>query len=71
MPEGHFTFLPLTENWNAAGTKVTISHADFKYETEYQASVTANDLAGNSMTAPFSWSFETRKALVYLPLVTK
>jgi hypothetical protein len=39
---------------------VTITHEAFDYGTTYQASVTAEDVAGNSMTEAFTWSFTTK-----------
>ncbi len=47
--------------WNGEGTRVTLSHNPFSYNTNYVFNVTAaQDLASNPLAdAPYAWSFTT------------
>ncbi len=59
-----YTIVPppggLSVTWSHSGTVAALSHASFAYETRYTVTVTAaDDLAGNPLVAPYSWSFTT------------
>jgi hypothetical protein len=51
-----FTGINGTMTWNAAGTEVTLTHANLTYATIYNIVVSGKDLAGNEVTS--SWSFK-------------
>jgi hypothetical protein len=61
------------ENWNSAGTVVTLHHAAFDSGTVYNVTVTAaDDLVGNPLSGvPYSWDFTTRPYRIYVPLTTR
>jgi hypothetical protein len=50
-----FTGITGTKTWNTAGNEVTLTHADLTYATLYNLVVSGKDLAGNAVSA--SWSF--------------
>jgi hypothetical protein len=59
-------------SWNGTNTVVTLTHNNvFSGKTVYTVTVTAaDDLAGNPLSAPYTWHFATPH-LVYLPIVLR
>jgi hypothetical protein len=58
--------------WNAAGTRVTVTHPTFAPATRYTATVKAGDASANPLPAPYTWSFTSREGWdLYLPLVVR
>jgi parallel beta-helix repeat protein len=53
-----------SQTWNSGHDNVTLAHTDFALGTQYWINVTgANDTAGNSLSAPYSFSFVTAAVL--------
>jgi hypothetical protein len=59
--------------WNEAGTVVTATHAGLAGGVVHAATVAANDVAGNALVSPYTWSFRASggEHRVYLPIIPK
>jgi hypothetical protein len=57
--------------WNDVSTAVTATHNPLDYDTTYNLSVTTSDAANNVMTTPYTWSFTTTKAYIFLPVIMR
>ncbi len=55
-----FTGITGTMTWNIAGTEVELIHFALAYATQYNISISGNDLVGNALTGSnLGWSFTT------------
>jgi hypothetical protein len=58
--------------WAPGNQAVTLSHAPFEVETTYVVTVlTVDDVAGLAMAGSYSWTFDTGKYLLYMPIVLR
>jgi uncharacterized repeat protein (TIGR01451 family) len=47
------------ETWGVGDARLTLTHDELAADTTYTVTVTGSDRAGNSLAAPYTWSFTT------------